>query len=106
MFLTAALLLTVTFIPGYALCKVLDASADRMRKIALSPALGLLLAYGLGGLLVLSGQWTWPLMSALLLFLNVVALTRIKRRPEAGKVLTSWQKLEHAIHGEGYGTTE
>ena len=106
MFLTAALLLTVTFIPGYALCKVLDASADRMRKIALSPALGLLLAYGLGGLLVLSGQWTWPLMSALLLFLNVVALTRIKRRPEAGKVLTSWQKLERAMHGEVYGTPE
>ena len=106
MFLTAALLLMVTFVPGYALCKVLDASADRMRKIALSPALGLLLVYGLAGLLVLCGQWTWPLMSALLLLLNVIALTRIKRRPEAGKVLTSWQKLERAMHGEVYGTPE
>ena len=106
MFLTAALLLLVTFIPGYALCKVLDASADRMRKIALSPALGLLLAYGIAGVLLLSGFWTWQLMSALLLLLNVVALTRIRRRLEAGKMLTSWQKLERAMHGEVYGTPE
>jgi len=106
MFLTAALLLMVTFAPGYALCKVLDASADRMRKIALSPALGLLLVYGIAGLLLLSGLWTWQLMSALLLLLNVVALTRIQRRPEAGKVLTSWQKLERAMHGEVYGNPE
>jgi len=106
MFLTAALLLLVTFVPGYALCKVLDASADRMRKIALSPALGLLLAYGIAGVLLLSKLWTWKLMSALLLLLNVVAISRIYRRHEAGKVLTSWQKLERAMHGEVYGNTE
>ena len=106
MFLTAALLLLVTFVPGYALCKVLDASADRMRRIALSPALGLLLAYGLAGILVLTGLWAWHLMSALLLLLNAIAITRIRRRLEAGKVLTSWQKLERAMHGEVYGTPE
>ena len=106
MFLTAALLLLVTLIPGYALCKVLDASADRMRKIALSPALGLLLAYGLAGLLLLSDLWTWQLMSALVLLLNVGALAHIRHRPEAGKKLTSWQKLERAMHGEVYGGHE
>ncbi|MBT6640103.1 MAG: hypothetical protein HOB47_00740 [Euryarchaeota archaeon] len=106
MYLTAALLLLVTLTPGYALCKVLDASADRLRKIALSPALGLLLAYGLAGLLLLSDLWTWKLMSALLLLLNVVSLAHIRHRPLEGKSLTSWQKLERAMHGEVYGNPE
>lgn len=106
MFQTAALLLLVTVTPGYALCKVLDGSADRLRKLALSPALGLLLAYGLAGVLLLSDLWSWQSMSALLLLLNTLALVHLRRRPEAGKTLTSWQKLERAMHGEVYGTLE
>ena len=103
---TAALLLSVTFTPGYALCKVLDASADRFRRMILAPALGLLLTYGLAGLLLLSELWSWQLMSALLLLLNVSAIAHIRRRPEAGKALSSWQKLERAMHGEVYGTPD
>ena len=55
MFSSVAVLLLVTFLPGYALCKILDASADRLRRFALAPALGLLLTYGLSGLVLLTG---------------------------------------------------
>ena len=103
---TAALLLLVTITPGYALCKVLDASADRLRKMLLAPALGLLLTFGLSGLLLLTELWSWQLMTALLLLLNVSSVAHIKRRLEAGKTLSSWQKLERAMHGEVYGTPE
>ena len=103
---TAALLLLVTITPGYALCKVLDASADRLRKMLLAPALGLLLTFGLSGLLLLTELWSWQLMTASLLLLNVSSVAHIKRRPEAGKTLSSWQKLERAMHGEVYGTPE
>ncbi len=106
MFSTATLLLLVTFTPGYALCKVLDASADQLRRMALAPALGLLLTYGMAGLLLLSELWSWQLMSALLLLLNVASIAHIRRRPEAGKTLSSWQKLERAMHGEVYGAPE
>ena len=43
MFVASALLLAISIIPGYALCKVLDGTADKWRKAMLSPALGLLL---------------------------------------------------------------
>ena len=90
MFLSATLLLMVTVLPGYALCRVLDASADRTRKSALSPALGLLLAYGISGLVLLSGLWTWGLMSAILLLLNTIAIVQIRRKTSSKKTLTSW----------------
>ena len=96
----------VTVLPGYALCRVLDASADRTRKIALSPALGLLLAYGISGLVLLSGLWTWGLMSAILLLLNTIAIVQIRRKTSSKKTLTSWQKLERAMHGEVYGKVD
>lgn len=106
MFLSATLLLMVTVLPGYALCRVLDASADRTRKIALSPALGLLLAYGISGLVLLSGLWTWGLMSAILLLLNSIAIVQIRRKTSSKKALSSWQKLERAMHGEVYGIVD
>ena len=106
MFLSATLLLMVTVLPGYALCRVLDASADRTRKIALSPALGLLLAYGISGLVLLSGLWTWGLMSAILLLLNSIAIVQIRRKTSSKKALSSWQKLERAMHGEVYGLVD
>ena len=66
MFVAATVLLAITIIPGYALCKVLDGTADNWRKAMLSPALGLLLVYGICGLVVLSGLWTWAFASAIL----------------------------------------
>ena len=106
MFLTAALLLSVTFLPGYALCRVLDASADKLRKFTLAPALGLLLVYGLSGIVLLSGLWTWGLMCALFLLLNTLAISQLRSRKRVAQSLTSWQKLERAMHGEVYGTPE
>jgi|TARA_B110000459_G_scaffold46624_1_gene51866 hypothetical protein len=106
MLLTAMLLLAVTVVPGYALCKVLDGSADRLRKALLSPALGLLLAYGIAGALVYTNLWTWGLMSACLLLLNAYAVLRLQRRADETKSLTPWQALEAAMHGEITSTEE
>lgn len=100
------LLLAVTVVPGYALCKVLDGSADRLRKALLSPALGLLLAYGIAGALVYTNLWTWGLMTACLLLLNAYALLRLQRRADETKSLTPWQALEAAMHGEITSTEE
>ena len=99
MILTSMLILLVSCIPGYALCKVLDGSADLWRKILLSPALGLLLIYGLSGLLVLTGLWTTMLMSAVILLLNTLSLAHIKRRVNIERKFTPWQKLEAVMHG-------
>jgi hypothetical protein len=100
MILTSLLLLLVSILPGYALCKVLDGSADLWRKILLTPALGLLLIYGASGLLVLTGLWTTGLMSAIFLLLNTLALAHIKRRIKFEDRLTPWQKLEAVMHGQ------
>ena len=99
MILTSIILLLVSLLPGYALCKVLDASADKWRKMMLSPALGLLLLYGISGLVVLCGVWSFASMTAIILLLNTLALAHIKRRIRVDKKLTPWQKLEAVMHG-------
>jgi len=100
MILTSIILLLVSFLPGYALCKVLDASADKWRKMLLSPALGLLLLYGISGLVVILGVWSFASMTAIILLLNTLALAHIKRRIRVDKKLTPWQKLEAVMHGQ------
>ncbi len=99
MFVAILVLLAISIIPGYALCKVLDGTADKWRKAMLSPALGLLLIYGVCGLVVLSGLWTWGFTSAVILLLNTLAIAHLKRRINEEKGLTPWQKLEAAMHG-------
>ena len=105
MLLTVMLLLMASCMPGYALCRVLDGSADRMRKALLTPALGLLLMYGVAGGLLYSNLWTWGLMSACVLLLNAFALAHIQQKNTDKKELTPWQALEAAMHGE-ISTTE
>ncbi|MAV44111.1 MAG: hypothetical protein CMA30_06515 [Euryarchaeota archaeon] len=100
MIITSIIVLLVSFLPGYALCKVLDASADKWRKAMLSPALGLLLLYGISGLVVISGVWSFASMTAIILLLNTLALAHIKRRIRVDKKLTPWQKLEAVMHGQ------
>ena len=99
MLVATVLLLAISIVPGYALCKVLDGSADNWRKAMLSPALGLLLIYGTCGIILLSGLWTWDLASAVILLINVLAFAHLKRRVDDEKGLTQWQKLEAAMHG-------
>ncbi len=99
MLVAMLILLAITLIPGYALCRVLDGAADGWRKAMLSPALGLLLIYGVCGLVFLSGLWTWVLASAVILLANTLSIAHLKRRANEEKGLTQWQKLEAAMHG-------
>ena len=100
MFITVLLLLAVTALPGYALTRVLDGSADALRKAMLTPALGLLIVFGFSGALMYTGLWTWNLMAAGLLLLNTASLAHIQRRTSEKRTLTPWQALEAAMHGE------
>ena len=74
MLVAYCVLLAISIIPGYALCKVLDGTADNLRKSMLSPALGLLLIYGTCGMVLISGLWTWELASAGILLLNTLGI--------------------------------
>ena len=106
MLITVLLLLAVTALPGYALSRVLDGSADRIRRAMLTPSLGLLLVYGFSGILLYSDLWTWGLMCALFLLLNTLSISQLRSSKRTAQSLTSWQKLERAMHGEVYGTPE
>lgn len=106
MLAAAALILMATVLPGYALCRILDGSADKVRKMALSPALGLLLMYGCSGLMVLTNIWSWGSLTAVMALLNVIALALVRTNASHKSTLTPWQKLERAMHGEVYGTPE
>ena len=99
MIVAIIVILAISATPGYALCKVLDGSADKWRKAMLAPALGLLLIYGINGLVVLTGLWTWELASSVILLLNTLAIAHLKRRIDTEGRLTPWQKLEAAMHG-------
>ena len=90
MFVATIVLLAISIIPGYTM-QVLDGTADKWRKAALSPALGLLLVYGACGLVVLSGLSTWGLTSAVILLINTLAIAHIKRRINEERGLTQWQ---------------
>ena len=103
MFVATTVLLAISIIPGYAMRKVLDGTADKWRKAMLSPALGLLLIYGVCGLVVLSGLWTWGFASAVILLLNTLAVAHLKRRITGRKRHDSVAEIRgsNAWHGNG-----
>ena len=97
---TALVVLAPSMLPGWALSSVLDGSGDRFRKVLLAPSLGLLLVFGVSGLLVLLDVWSPLLLALLLLGLNVVSYRLIHQRHEEVAKRTRWQQLEAAMHGE------
>ena len=93
-------LLAVSMLPGWALASVLDGSGDRWRKSLLSPALGLLLVYGVNGTLLLLNLWSVWLVWLAILVLNGFAYRLINTRHEIVAQRSHWQRLEAAMHGE------
>ena len=100
MLATALVVLAPSIMPGWALSSVLDGSGDRFRKALLAPALGLLLLFGVSGLLVVLDLWSPVLLGVLLIGLNIVAYRLIHQRHEEVAKRTRWQQLEAAMHGE------
>ena len=95
-----AVVLAPSLLPGWALSSVLDGSSDRLRKILLSPALGLLVIYGLSGILLLLNLWSPLTMIMSLLITNAIAWKMMNTRHEVLAQRTRWQMLEAAMHGE------
>jgi len=95
MLLTVALIVVVSILPGFALARILDASSDRFRKILLAPALGLLIVYGINGLLLLLNIWSVFFTSLCLLIINLISMSHIKSTSD-GK-LSPWRILESAM---------
>ena len=93
-------LLAPSILPGWAFTSMLDGSSDRLRKALLAPALGLLLLYGVHGVLLLLDIWQpWTVWTSVLL-LNVGAYRIINIRHEVVAKRSRWQMLEAAMHGE------
>ena len=92
--------LAPSLLPGWALSTVLDGSSDRFRKALLSPALGLLLVFGISGLLLLAKVWSPLTMFLALIVVNVAAWSILTNRNEVLAKRTRWQMLEAAMHGE------
>ncbi|MGB1354361.1 MAG: hypothetical protein ACPG79_01050 [Poseidonia sp.] len=93
-------LLVPSLLPGWALASVLDGSGDRLRKALLSPALGLLLLYGVSGGLLLLNVWSLWAMVIAFAALNTVAWRLVYVRHEEVSQRSHWQRLEAAMHGE------
>ncbi|MDA9167999.1 hypothetical protein N9N91_00405 [Candidatus Poseidonia alphae] len=92
--------LAPSLLPGWALSTVLDGSSDRFRKALLAPALGLLVVFGISGLLLLLNIWSPLSMLIALLGANVLAWKLMNTRHEVLAQRTRWQMLEAAMHGE------
>lgn len=88
----------VCTVPGIAMTRILDPTSDKFRRALLSPALGLLLCFGVSGwLVILTGFWSsWGLLFGFAL-LNLVAIWVLKRGEVEGKELSPWLRLEAAM---------
>ena len=93
-------LLAPSLLPGWALASILDGSGDRLRKGLLSPALGLLLLYGVSGGLLLLNLWSFWTMLLAFIALNAAAWRLVSVRHEEVAQRSHWQRLEAAMHGE------
>ena len=98
MLLTVALILVVSILPGFALARVLDASSDNFRKLLLVPALGLLLIFGLNGLLLLLKVWSVFSVIMCLLIINGLSIMHIKSTSDEGT--SQWRILESAMNDD------
>ncbi len=96
MLLTVALILLVSLLPGFALVRILDASSDTFRKLLLMPALGLLLIFGLNGLLLLLKLWSVFSVVICLLIINGLSMMQIKSTSDEGT--SQWRILESAMN--------
>ncbi len=96
MLLTVALILVVSLLPGFALVRILDASSDTFRKLLLMPALGLLLIFGLNGLLLLLKLWSVSSVVICLLIINGLSMMQIKSTSDEGT--SQWRILESAMN--------
>ena len=96
MLLTVALILVVSLLPGFALVRILDASSDTFRKLLLMPALGLLLIFGLNGLLLLLKLWSVFSVVICLLIINGLSIMQIKSTSDEST--SQWRILESAMN--------
>jgi len=78
--------------------RILDPTSDKLRKALLSPALGLLLCFGISGwMVILTGFWSgWSLLIGFA-FLNLAAIWVLKRGEVEGRELSPWLRLEAAM---------
>ena len=88
-----------TVIPGLAVIRILDPTADRFRQVMLTPAIGLLLLLGLSGWTVLIiGEYSSSILVLLIIAINGLGISIIESKSTGDKEnLSSWLKLEKAM---------
>lgn len=96
--LGAGTLLAGSLLPGLALTRLLDPTADLWRKVMLAPSLGLLALYGVAGWMVVAlGIYDTTLLLVLLAIINLIATAILWERDIIRvRHLTPWERLELA----------
>ncbi len=92
----AALLFGVGLFPALFILRILDPLADNFRKVMLTPAISLLVTFGVSGwMVVLSGRFNLGLLLLLLIIVNCVAAAALWQKDVIRvRRLTQWELLE------------
>ncbi len=96
-----SIIFAISYLPGRALVRILDPSADQLRILLLSPAFGLVLIYGVvGWSLIIIGFHSYFLAILEIALLNIVASGLLWERDVLRvRHLTPWEKMEMAMEG-------
>ena len=86
-------------LPGLALIRILDPSADTFRKILLTPSFGLLILFGIAGWsVIIFGLFTPILLILGIAIANILAFFILRQRDPVGvKELSPWERMELAL---------
>ncbi len=100
--LTLGVTALVTILPGRAVVRIIDPTADRWRSWMLSPSIGLLLLCGVGGWsVIVSGKYQFEVMALELATLNLIATGLLwERDVRQVRRLSPWERLELSMSEE------
>ena len=92
----------VTALPGKAVVRVIDPTADRWRSWMLAPSIGLLLLCGVGGWsVIVFGRYQFEMMALELAVLNLIATGLLwERDVRQVRRLSPWERLELDLSDE------
>ena len=95
-FLTLGVTAIVTTLPGKAVVRIIDPTADRWRSWMLAPGIGLLLLCGVGGWSVIFlGKYHFEVMALEIAALNLIATGLLwERDVRQVRRLSPWERLE------------
>lgn len=100
MWVAFCLIVLASIPPGLALTRILDGAADTFRKSLLCLPLGLIVLYGISGILFVIQAWNITSVTVSILLANICSILFLRRKIRIERTQHShWQRLEAAMHG-------